>query len=51
MENRDYYDEFADRYERERHDGYHALIDELEVMPFGWRLQVVSLVAPSATHI
>ncbi len=30
-ENRAYYDEFAKTYERERHRGYHALIDELEV--------------------
>jgi ubiquinone/menaquinone biosynthesis C-methylase UbiE len=29
-DNEAYYDEFADWYERERHDGYHALIDELE---------------------
>lgn len=29
-ENRQYYDEFADWYENERHDGYHALIDDLE---------------------
>ena len=29
--NRDYYDEFADRYEDARHAGYHALIDRLEV--------------------
>lgn len=28
---RDYYDEFSDWYERERHDGYHRLIDELQV--------------------
>ncbi|MFW5967233.1 MAG: class I SAM-dependent methyltransferase [Persicimonas sp.] len=28
--NRDYYDEFADWYERERDRGYHAMIDELE---------------------
>jgi ubiquinone/menaquinone biosynthesis C-methylase UbiE len=28
--NRDYYDEFADGYERERHHGYHALVDKLE---------------------
>lgn len=31
LDNRDYYDQFAAGYERERHDGYHALIDELEV--------------------
>jgi len=30
-DNRTYYDEFAKTYERERHHGYHALIDELEV--------------------
>jgi ubiquinone/menaquinone biosynthesis C-methylase UbiE len=29
--NRSYYDEFAARYERHRHDGYHALIDRLEL--------------------
>ena len=29
-DNRSYYDEFSDWYENERHDGYHALIDELE---------------------
>jgi ubiquinone/menaquinone biosynthesis C-methylase UbiE len=29
--NRDYYDEFAARYEDARHEGYHALIDRLEV--------------------
>jgi ubiquinone/menaquinone biosynthesis C-methylase UbiE len=30
LDNRAYYDEFAAGYERERHHGYHALIDELE---------------------
>lgn len=29
--NRDYYDEFSHGYERDRHRGYHALIDRLEV--------------------
>lgn len=29
--NRDYYDEFAGWYEKERHQGYHAMIDDLEV--------------------
>lgn len=29
-DNRSYYDEFSDWYEKERHDGYHALIDDLE---------------------
>lgn len=29
-DNRSYYDEFADWYENERHDGYHACIDRLE---------------------
>lgn len=29
-DNESYYDEFATWYERERHDGYHAFIDELE---------------------
>ena len=33
--NRDYYDEFAAVYERERHDGYHALIDRLEIERHG----------------
>ena len=31
LDNRSYYDEFADWYENERHDGYHALIDELQL--------------------
>jgi ubiquinone/menaquinone biosynthesis C-methylase UbiE len=31
MDNRRYYDEFSTHYERERHDGYHRLIDRLEV--------------------
>lgn len=30
-DNRSYYDEFATWYEKERHDGYHAMIDDLEV--------------------
>ncbi len=30
VKNRDYYDAFAPTYERERHHGYHALIDKLE---------------------
>ncbi|RAL22769.1 class I SAM-dependent methyltransferase [Lujinxingia litoralis] len=30
-DNQSYYDEFAAWYERERHDGYHRLIDDLEV--------------------
>jgi ubiquinone/menaquinone biosynthesis C-methylase UbiE len=29
-DNQSYYDEFSDWYEKERHDGYHALIDDLE---------------------
>jgi ubiquinone/menaquinone biosynthesis C-methylase UbiE len=29
-ETKKYYDEFSDWYERERHDGYHALVDRLE---------------------
>lgn len=29
--NRDYYDEFAGWYEKERHHGYHAMIDDLEM--------------------
>lgn len=28
---RDYYDEFSKTYEKERHEGYHALIDRLEI--------------------
>jgi len=31
LDNRTYYDEFSDWYERERHRGYHALIDALEL--------------------
>lgn len=31
QDNQTYYDEFAKIYEKERHDGYHALLDELEV--------------------
>jgi ubiquinone/menaquinone biosynthesis C-methylase UbiE len=37
VDNRDYYDQFAATYERERHHGYHAMIDRLEtsiVMPY-----------------
>lgn len=30
-DNREYYDDFSDWYERERHHGYHALIDRLQV--------------------
>jgi ubiquinone/menaquinone biosynthesis C-methylase UbiE len=30
-DNRTYYDDFADWYERERHHGYHALLDSLQV--------------------
>lgn len=30
-DNRSYYDEFAQWYERERHDGYHRVIDDLQV--------------------
>lgn len=30
-DNRSYYDEFADWYEDRRHDGYHRLIDDLQV--------------------
>jgi ubiquinone/menaquinone biosynthesis C-methylase UbiE len=30
-DNRSYYDDFADWYENERHGGYHALIDQLQV--------------------
>lgn len=30
MDNESYYDEFAEWYEKERHDGYHAFIDRLE---------------------
>jgi ubiquinone/menaquinone biosynthesis C-methylase UbiE len=31
LHNRAYYDEFSQRYEHGRHDGYHALIDALEI--------------------
>jgi ubiquinone/menaquinone biosynthesis C-methylase UbiE len=31
VDNRSYYDQFAPTYEDERHDGYHALIDQLEL--------------------
>lgn len=31
LDNKSYYDEFADWYEKDRHDGYHAFIDELQV--------------------
>jgi ubiquinone/menaquinone biosynthesis C-methylase UbiE len=31
VDNRAYYDQFAPNYERERHRGYHALIDRLEI--------------------
>lgn len=31
LNNRVYYDEFASWYEKERHEGYHALIDDLEL--------------------
>jgi ubiquinone/menaquinone biosynthesis C-methylase UbiE len=37
VDNRSYYDQFAASYERERHHGYHALIDRLEtsiVLPY-----------------
>ena len=37
LDNRRYYDEFSSWYEKRRHDGYHALIDDLEtelVMPY-----------------
>lgn len=31
MDNQDYYDQFAAGYEKERHHGYHVLIDKLEL--------------------
>src|SRR3954470_1812370 len=37
VDNRAYYDQFAATYENERHHGYHAMIDRLEmsiVMPY-----------------
>jgi ubiquinone/menaquinone biosynthesis C-methylase UbiE len=37
VDNRSYYDQFAATYEKERHHGYHALIDKLEtsiVLPY-----------------
>ena len=30
VDNRRYYDEFSSSYERHRHHGYHAFIDDLE---------------------
>ena len=30
-DNRSYYDDFAAWYEKERHHGYHALLDRLQV--------------------
>ncbi len=30
--NREYYDEFSKTYERERHQGYHALLDQMELV-------------------
>ena len=42
--NRDYYDEFAAGYENERHHGYHALIDRLElaaVRPYALQKRVL----------
>ncbi len=31
QDNKSYYDEFSDWYEKERHEGYHRLIDDLQV--------------------
>jgi ubiquinone/menaquinone biosynthesis C-methylase UbiE len=63
VDNRAYYDQFAHSYERERHHGYHALIDRLEtslVLPFveGARVleagcgtgMILKEVAPRARH-
>lgn len=44
--NEDYYDEFADWYERDRHGGYHALIDAMEtdlVLPFAEGRKVLEI--------
>lgn len=46
LDNRSYYDEFSSWYERERHDGYHALIDDLEtelVMPLSSNRDVLEV--------
>lgn len=46
LDNQSYYDEFSSWYEKERHDGYHALIDELEtdlVLPFCYGRDVLEV--------
>ncbi len=46
MDNRSYYDEFSTWYEKERHHGYHALIDDLEtelIQPFSYGRQVLEI--------
>lgn len=43
---RDYYDDFSAGYERERHHGYHALLDELELavtLPFARGREVLEV--------
>ncbi|HEY3498249.1 MAG TPA: class I SAM-dependent methyltransferase [Polyangiaceae bacterium] len=43
---RDYYDDFSTGYERERHHGYHALLDELELdvaLPFATGREVLEV--------
>jgi len=63
LDNRPYYDKFAGWYERERHHGYHKLIDELEldlIRPFAEQADVLEIgcgtgailrhVAPLARH-
>jgi SAM-dependent methyltransferase len=43
---RDYYDDFSKGYERERHHGYHALLDELEldvVLPYAENREVLEV--------
>lgn len=46
MDNQKYYDEFSTWYENERHQGYHALIDDLEtelVLPFSYGSDVLEV--------
>jgi ubiquinone/menaquinone biosynthesis C-methylase UbiE len=45
-DNRSYYDEFSAWYEKERHHGYHALIDDLEtelIQPFAYGRDVLEV--------
>jgi ubiquinone/menaquinone biosynthesis C-methylase UbiE len=46
VDNRSYYDQFAPSYERERHRGYHALIDRLELeaaLPYARNARVLEV--------